>query len=360
MALILMEGFDYYSGLGTGGGGLQNPSTGWTLDTTSGANLQSGRFDGQAFQSASATPGLMRRFLGLSTDKLCVGLAFYAVNSIAHNRHIMNLRGDGSVKVRLTLTGDSRLAFTTGGSVGSTVAQQDTIGTTLISTDSDIIIANTWNYIEARFVLHETEGTVELWLNGAKLIDETDVNTTGGVIDEYYMIMGRTDVNTTSSRWRIDDLYITDDERIGVRRITTLSPVADTAQKDWDASSGDDNYAMVNEEQPDNDDTYVEATASGDEDLYTLEDLVTKLGYTPQDVDGVQVNVWGRRTDAFTRYLRSRASIGTEDLESDPLTLTETYQISRILIPQNPDTSAVWEVADIGNLEVGMISGEGT
>lgn len=350
MALIMMDGFDVYNGYGSNVG----VSSYWTVNTTAGQSLIGGRFGGQAiFNNSGNQARYMQRSLDAPVSAFCAGIAMYSNegSTVVDTGHVFVLFDDATVKIVAGIDPTAGKIL-----VGTT----DYTTNLLAESASGLWAFHLWHYIEVRVVIDAVNGSVEAWLNGTKVIDETGLNTGTGTGNLFRIDTRSFHQGSSQSQRRHDDFYLTDNERIGVRRIVQLVPAADTAQKDCTPSTGTDNYAMVDEATTDQDSTYVEGVADDAEDLYTLQDLVTVLGYTPQDVDGVQVRLAARRTDAFTRHVRLKSVVDATAEVQSAMSLTETYQMSQpIFYPQNPSTAAAWQVADIADIQVGFITGDG-
>lgn len=130
-----------------------------------------------------------------------------------------------------------------------------------------------------------------------------------------------------------------------------LRPSADTAQKELNASSGDDNYAMVNEAIADDDDSYVYRSSTVSFDRFDLYDLPAHSG--SGTINSVTVHIRCRRTVesgyAYTK-LKTEATVHTGDEE----TLSGSYANFSKQYVNNPTTTVAWTWAQIDALQIGV------
>jgi hypothetical protein len=130
---------------------------------------------------------------------LTVGFA-YKVNTLAAARTFLTLASDSGVANHTTFQVNTD---------GSLVARLGSaVGTALGTTAAGLITINTWYYLEAQVVLHDTTGTLKLRLNGTTVLDLAGIDTKFGgtktVFDTVRLAGGGS--GATSN---FDDLYIT-------------------------------------------------------------------------------------------------------------------------------------------------------
>jgi hypothetical protein len=147
-----------------------------------------------------------------------------------------------------------------------------------------------------------------------------------------------------------DDFYLDGSTFHGPRRIETLTASADTAQKDFTASSGADNYAMVDEALGDGDTSYVLSAAVLDKDLYDLADL----SEDPAAIDAVQLCVTARETDAGQYNLKSLLKSGATTYDGAAGSLTTSYIDVLEIWQTDPNGSAAWTKDAIDALQAGQ------
>ena len=138
-------------------------------------------------------------------------------------------------------------------------------------------------YLEIEAVIHGSTGSVKVCKNGVQVISATGVNTKGQSQDGVSTLRLRMPGTTAWAACNVDDVYVADAAtRLGDSRVITLVPDGDTGDKDWSPSSGEDNYAMVDEEQVDGDTSYVASSTPGDLDFYTMGNLGCHAGHDPR------------------------------------------------------------------------------
>jgi hypothetical protein len=130
---------------------------------------------------------------------LTIGFA-YKVNTLAAARTFLTLASDSGVANHTTFQVNTD---------GSLVARLGSaVGTALGTTAAGLITINTWYYLEAQVVLHDTTGTLKLRLNGTTVLDLAGIDTKFGgtktVFDTVRLAGGGS--GATSN---FDDLYIT-------------------------------------------------------------------------------------------------------------------------------------------------------
>ena len=163
------------------------------------------------------------------------------------------LRGSGSVAGTLGVQATGKVMY---GIHNTSV----TGSVKLVSTDA--LNINAWNYIEWKVVLHNSAGTVDIWINGLPSGSVTGVDTVSdvGSFDQLYLAP-----NTASSDFaandRITDVYVDDDFRgpqkylyrpaAGVGTYSTFTAVGDATI--WEC---------IDEIGVDSDTTYAKSTAA--------------------------------------------------------------------------------------------------
>jgi hypothetical protein len=216
-------------------------------------------------------------------------------------------------------------------------------GGTVLGTSSSAIPSSAWQYIEVEFTRNASTGACNVYANGTQILALTGVNT--GAAD--ILVMGFAALNVSDF---VDDYYVVSGAtKLGEQRVVTIRPDADTAQKDFTADSGTDNYARVNESPVNGDTSYVTANTNDAEDLYTLADL----GVTPASITAVQAVVIARKDDAADRGVQTIIH-GSTDTGGTVMGLSTSYAAAVDLYEENPETSAAWTESDVNALEAGM------
>jgi dipeptidyl aminopeptidase/acylaminoacyl peptidase len=221
-------------------------------------------------------------------------------------------------------------------------------GTLLGISPPDTIKVNTWHYMEFEIVIHNTAGSIRVWVDGFPAIDVTNIDTrmfddTDGQNVAYLGL--RTDHSWQGVQ--IDDLYIKLGGRLGERRIETIVPNADTATKMWTPNAGTDNFSRVNESLVDMT-TYVSSNQVNATDLYELQNMAA----TPVSIDFVQISAYANKEDAATRGLALIADLGGQQIISPTKSISTSVNRIEHGMPTKPG-GGVWTKADVDALRAG-------
>lgn len=226
-------------------------------------------------------------------------------------------------------------------SAGSLIAKRG--GTTLGTSAAGVIATNTWAYIETEFTRHASAGVFKVYANGVQVLNLTAQNTGASDIDGVRVGAGNTQMY-------IDDLYVTNTAtKLGECRIDTLRPSADTATKDWTASTGVNNYACVDDTTFDTAD-YVSAASAGNKDYYNCADL----SFNPASVFAVQVTTFAKKDDANTRTFRGNVKSSSSEANGATRGLSTSYSIYSDIFETDPNGSVAWTQASVNAAQVGI------
>lgn len=237
MAILFTDGFDLY-GTATG---TNVYTRGWQIAGGSGGTPSSTITPygaGQSLQIASSwTPGLHITHTTVGTAATTVGFAFRTTAFLGTpgtaGTHIVALVSgglNGTYMIGLQINNDGSIqvnrqtAYNTGVSLGFS--------------SPGILKINTWYYLELSVSISDTVGTARVDVDGQTVLNLTNVDTRNGApttVDTLFL----SSFNSSSIQCNFDDLYITDSATpLGPRRIHTLRPEADTAQKQWTSTAG--------------------------------------------------------------------------------------------------------------------------
>lgn len=338
MTVLLIEGFDYYAGSGAGNANARVTDI-WANTS---ATLQTGRFAGLAMLQAGSSQCAWRVVGPWAGPSFGVGFAVSKqIAALASERLVQLWEDAGATTLQLML------AITSTG--GLQVCRSTTVGTNVLCTSAAGLLTApdlSWHYIEFETTLHDTTGSVSVKLDGVVVCSATNVDTKGGTTTTVAAL----GVGGTGWYGIIDDLYVTDGAALGERKIVTLRPTADTAQKQWAASTGSSNYALVDEAQANIDTDYISTSTAADYDLYDL----GNLGFTPTSVDAVQIKMAARKDDAATRTVRTKMKSGATTSDGATRALSSSYTWTESLYPTNPNTAGAWSGATVDALQVGV------
>lgn len=341
MAIVAIDGFDTYNGGGTGTG-MQSR---W-VNASGTPSMVAGRFGGQAFATPTTNTSAAAQLVLPSS---------YASVSAGFALRVTDTPG-------ATATPNPMLSFLSGSTyqVGMRVTDQLALevyrltavnaGTSLGASASNVLILNSWHYVEVEITISDTVGVFKVYVDGTLVINLTAQDTRNGTPTTVDTIrLGKHNGVSGSGIFQIDDLYVTDTAtKLGERRIETLYPTSDVAQG-WGRSSGSTNYTLVDEAQVNGDTDYVQASVVGDVDTYGLGDLSS----TPTTIDAVQVIGYGLKTDAAARSIALQVKSGATTSDGSNYTLTSTYGRFTRLLTTDPNTAAAWTATNVNALQGG-------
>lgn len=339
---LLLEGFDLYNGSGADGAGLlaswQRPGTTGTV------SMVAGRFGGQAVQMRDGVgnTSLIRRTFGIANSAFSLGFAFRQTNFPGVTNDTVLL---------IEMAGSTQLSVGLDCVTGSVIVYRGNGTTALITSAAGLMSSGTYAYVELFGTIHQTTGTLDLYVNGAFIGNYTgDTAALGNITYDGIAIRGQDGTGATSNT-EFDDMFMTDTAaRVGECKVETLRPVADTADKAWTASSGSDNYAMVDEAQVSLAD-YVTGAAVNDLDLYELANLAT----TPLTVHAVKAKVFAGKTDAQTRKIATVIRSNATDSQSADFALApQSVGFNAAPLPLDPDGAVAWTAAKVNALKAGV------
>ena len=357
MALLWCDGFDHY------GTDENNMLDGVYAECTSNVALNSSIVatgtHSVSFLSVAYGNGI-RKVLPAATSKMGAMARFYLpslpdVNTCANIfRFLTTSPFRAQLAVMVDLNGCLR--FYRGGyfeSVGTTAGA-------LIATSDPIIVASAWNHIEIQVYIHDTEGWVRAAVNGVHRFEATGLDT-------QYDTSEITSISTNQQAYSgpqgdndfyMDDLIVYDftgssavdtdfcpavdgggvaTNYIGELQCMYLPPNGDTAQMDWVASTGTDEYAMIDETTP-NDADYISSTTAADLSEFDLTDLPEDITY----IRGLQLLGRMSKSDSGTAMTKfgMKSDISTDDADERPVTVEPTYWWDFMNV--DPDSSARW------------------
>jgi hypothetical protein len=339
MAILLADGFDFYnSGTDMGyvgspwanvGGGSISLTTPYAVGQSYAINLAtvSITFTSDATIYLAFTHYCNTAFTGTNTQGF-----FIVLQETAGNQVTLHWSLDGNFYVR------------GGGTTGTIIAGPFAHG----------MAANSWCHWQAKVVINNTTGSVELRKNNNPVDDfsATNLNTRNGTTNAY---ANKFTMSTVTGTWNIDDLFVNSGSGAvpnswpGQLRAIQLMPTADTAQKDLTPLSGISNYAMVDELKMDSNTSYVYGAVAGQTDIYNLADLTV----TPTAIPLVVVRHSFAKSDTGARTATTEIRSGGVTQDQAAVTLATTYQWQDTYLTVDPNTSAAWTLAGVNALQVG-------
>lgn len=229
---------------------------------------------------------------------------------------------------------------------------------TVIATSTYVLPASAWAYLEAKAVIADAGGSVEVKVDGTVVVSFSGDtrNAQTGVC---------TTINLSppggSNRLRVDDMYILDsggsapyNTYLGDIAVRTLLPDGNGDSSDWVGSDGNsvNNYQQVDEANSSATD-YNGTALTGKTDLYTVTDIPTT------DVPlATQLVIYAAKSDAGTPPVMKPVTKGDGGtvLEESAIALSTTYQVFQSAIrTTDPDGDAL-TATNVNAMQIGVRS----
>ena len=372
MAIQFFDGFDDYGTVATGGSNAAMVSR-FICHGAQGANASmSGIFGGTALGTTNMQPNNFFFEVPLLTpvSTFILGCRFLFVNnsgstfgyglcfSDASDNPIVQILVPGIIGV------SSVAAYrnATSGSPGEGPSG------TLLGTTPVIQAANTWYELEAILTVGTgTSGSLIVKLNGATVLNLTGINTQGTAGSTVAYGGPFAFSSNSNNSFYFDDLYGCDTTGPAPTntflstvaggmgpRVYTLFPNANHSVA-WTPSTGT-NYSNVNSSsfQSTN---YNYATASGEQDLYTIPTPAAEVGSAVGTILGVQTTFIGNENDAGTCNVQSSINSGGTSYQGTSRIMTATFSKYADLWLTDPATGSAWNATKFnttGNVFVGV------
>jgi len=219
-----------------------------------------------------------------------------------------------------------------------------------------------WHYIEFNAKCHPSAGSYQLIVDGVTALSDTGLDSqvfpdAGHFIEGRYEGMEWGNQDDTDPDYQFDDMYITLDDAsglndgvLGPRVVEAITPNADGDTTDWTPSTGTDNYALVDENPPNDDTDYNEAADSSNvTDLYQYTSLSTIVGA----VNAVMILTTLKHDTSIGFYDTLWKENGTQDDDSGPSISTD-YEQRPVLVEQSPDGPTNWTVSRVNGAQFGI------
>ena len=309
-------------------------------------DASAGRRGGAAFVLDNFTNDVRKGFPGAET--IVVGFAWKTANLVS-NRNILQVYGHGVIHVTLQMTSTGAIRVTRSGSTEIGISSGG-----LVSTD-------VWYYLELKVKIgNSPDGTIEVHLDGATIINESSIDTLGS--GEAFAQGISFNGNGTTNATFIDDVYVLDiagsapyNDFLGDSRVDGILPDGDGFSSDFDTTfpaSPTTHNTKVDEATPNDDTDYNETNTVNDIDLFDYAALPTIVGGAT--VWAVQISGYLNKQDAGPApfQFKSRPTSTTFGaIQQEP---SIDYKYFHEILELNPQTSAAWSEAEIDASEFGV------
>ena len=314
--------------------------------------LATGRLLGKAFSFVGATSGCSFRTPSLGAQSTWyVGMSMFVSSGQMGNAFApMALYTGTSSQISLNVSVTSNLQYVL-------ILKR---GATTIAT-SAALSCGVWATVEMKIVINTSTGSYDVRVNGTSVMSGSGVNTAnaGGTTADAVEFHGF-DAGSGSSIL-YDDIYVfdstgsTNNNFVGTVVIEGLFPNADGATDDWNTLSGGSHYAEVDEQNADDDTSYIETPDNAKKDLFGF----SNLSFISGNILGVQVNTQAKVSISGTRtfsHVFRDGTLTTEDTKTAKSVTSTTYDHFFDVWDQNPQSAAPWTVSDVNNAQFGVLS----
>jgi hypothetical protein len=342
MALLLMEGFESFGPVGAnppqpaGIMGRKYNMVGGESDLT----ITAGR-NGLAMQMASGADSVGN--IGCTTNPtLILGVAVYFNALPGANYYFLGFSDGYTLATNLCIQSDGHLQVNFWENAGPVT--------------SFVFTPQTWYYLELKVYCHPTAGTIDVHVNGNSVYSATGQDTKVDIhnYNDTFRLRGVQGNGVTWVGPVYDDFYLcdgsgtTNNDFLGDCTVLCIRPASDGTTNVWTPSSGSDHHAMVDEATSDDDATYLEASATGQLQLFNYNGLTGS-----PTIYGVQINTEAR-TDSTSQAVSPvmRASDGTVST-GGAVTLGSSYATAMQIEPLDAKGNP-WTAANLNTTQFGF------
>lgn len=335
MALVLADGFETYATQGN----LQQQ---WNVGTAQLSGIaRTGNASVSSYLTSLSDPSFYHA-------TFIAGAAVYYGNIAGGT--IFKFLSDAGATVHITIqrNSDSTISILRGATVLAT------------STTHFLPADSAWRYIEAKVLLSDTVGTVDVYMNG-----DPDVvlsygpgdTKNGGTSTTFEQVTFGSD---GSNSHFVDDVYLCNgaggapyDTRLGEVRCWPITPSGNgnSSMLVGSDSNSTDNYLLV-DETPLNLNTadYVGSAVNDDKDTYVYSNLTPTTG----TVVSVRVATQGSKTDGGAKSIKPVVRHGATEHDGTAYPLATDTTRTQQVYETNPVTAVAWTISDVNNAEFGV------
>jgi hypothetical protein len=338
MALIFCDGFDWYRSADI----LKR----WTA--LPGASLETGaqysRGGGQGLwvtgAAGGASPCTIYKSLGANYSQGVIGFAFRWGNStVLASRNIMLVLDGVTEQISIRTNASSVLYVSRSGASLAT-------GTTPLSLD-------TWYYIELKFTINGSSGSVELNLNGATEIASTGSLDTTSTANDRWTGLGFLSLTSAVNMW-IDDVYALDSGSgtntnfLGPVQVVSRAPSANGATVAWTPNGGS-NVGSVGEDFQDGTATFNQSATANQVDTFEMQNAPIASG----SLFAVAHHLVAVQDAGATRTIAPVLRLSGTDYVGTGVALSTSIRFLSEYYDQNPATSSAWALSEWNGAESG-------
>ena len=345
MALYMLEGFETFGSVGTGGFTLRN-AMGRRYTVVSHATEGNNPELVAGWGSGCALQWNMSEYCSFSYNLPAVSK--YIICGFAYRIPAIRLWtnvSDRPIVSGLTYDGKRHFYLYLGNS-GQIRVYVNSSSPVLIGATSRGLKQGEWAYIEFKTYTDASSGTFDIRING-----ENVLTYSGDTRDGSSPYTSRIVFQDTED-CAIDDIYIMgnsddSDTYLGPVKVERLAPTADGAVSDWTPSANADHYTLV-DEIPVNSSDYIEASTLGDEELFEYANTSLASIAAVKITSDLAAN--GGYNEVKHRYRSGSAN--SYDGATFGVVDTTVAEKSEILVV-DPDTNAAWTTTNLNSAQFG-------
>lgn len=228
---------------------------------------------------------------------------------------------------------------------------------TILGTSAFALSVDAYYFIEFKVTIGNS-GSASIRVNGDTKLSVSSVdtqNTSNSTANQVRVGFGALGAGVGI---RFEDFYAcdsdgsTNNDFLGDRRVDAYYPTGNGNSSQLTGSDGNstDNYLLVDENDPDDDSTYVESSTSGQKDTYAFQNM----SHTPASINGLQINLMAKKDDAGARSIASVIRSGGSDTDGTTQALSTSYVDYLQISETDPNTAAAWTQSGFDGAEFGV------
>lgn len=262
---------------------------------------------------------------------------------------IFNFRSDSMATAHVTIGVDG---------TGALIAYRGTtLGVSLGTSTNTIPDRSQFYYIEAKVLLSDTVGTVDVKVNGTSFLALTGKDTKNNGTKTVFDSFGLGSAGSTARFYTYDDFYACNgagaarNDFLGDLVIETIFPTGTGNSTQLTATGtpgGASNWAYVDESTPNTTD-YVNSATAAQKDTYVFGDLSRATG----NILGVQAATYAQKSDSGSRSHRILTRLSSTDYQGASQALTTSWAVYREIWATRPSDSSAWTISDVNGAEFG-------
>lgn len=266
---------------------------------------------------------------------------FHIFSSSYVSETLFRLLDAGTVQVDLRTDGTGKPFFTRN-------------GTTIGSTSTTALVANTWYWIELQVTISTTVGVANLYINNVSVLAGSSLNTqnTGNAFFNQMALVA------VSPNFLADSFHFWDSTAgdftgfpYGEHIIDTRLPNAAGSNAAWTRGGTitGANFSQVNEANEDADTTYVVSSTANQIDSYAFPAMAETAGI----IGTVAINTVDRIDDVGPHTMDHFTKSGASTALSAAISPSASYLNHQTFRGTDPNTSAAWTLTNLNAAEFG-------